>query len=52
MGHRIPENWLFVIHPVFIIISVVIGIGASIYLWWYKDYRKIMSEAMYIKREK
>lgn len=52
MEHKIPGNWLFVIHPVFIVISIVIGIGASIYLWWYKDYRKIMSEAMYIKREK
>lgn len=50
--HKIPEMWLFVIHPIFIIICVVAGIGASIYLWWYKDYRKIMSEAMYIKREK
>jgi len=50
--HQIPAGWLFVISPIFIVVTVLMGIGASIYLWWYKDYRKIMSEAMYIKREK
>lgn len=48
---EIAPVWLTLIHPVFVLIMFLLGAGAMYYLWWYKYYRKIIREAMYIKRE-
>ena len=48
---KLSSEWMSVVHPGFVIFMVLIGAGASFFLWWYKHYRKIMREAMYIKRE-
>lgn len=51
MERRISGDWMSVVHPVFAVMMFLLGAGASVFLWWYKYYRKIMREAMYIKRE-
>ena len=48
---KLSSEWMSVVHPGFVIFMVLIGAGASFFLWWYKHYRKIMREAMYIKRD-
>lgn len=48
---RISSDWLCVVHPIFVLVMIIIGAGASVFLWWYKDYRKIIREAIHIKRE-
>ena len=48
---KLSSEWMSVVHPGFVIFMVLIGAWASFFLWWYKHYRKIMREAMYIKRE-
>lgn len=48
---RVSYDWMSVVHPLFAVMMFLLGAGASVFLWWYKYYRKIMREAMYIKRE-
>lgn len=48
---RIHPDWIAVVHPAFAAIMLMAGAGAVYFLWWYKYYRKIMREAVHIKRE-
>ncbi|MGN0317466.1 MAG: hypothetical protein ACI4E1_05950 [Lachnospira sp.] len=51
MARKLSPNWIYVVHPFIVIIAIIIGAGAMYFLWWYKFYRKIIREAMHIKRE-
>lgn len=51
LNRSVHSSWLFFVHPVFVVAMIFAGVLALYYLWSYKDYRKIMREAVYIKRE-
>lgn len=51
LERKIHPDWMAVVHPAFAVIMLLAGAGAMYFLWWYKYYRNIMREAMYIKRE-
>ncbi len=48
---QVHQDWRIVVHPVFAVIMLLAGAGAMYFLWWYKYYRKLMREAIHIKRE-
>ncbi len=51
LKRQISSDWLFFIHPVFVVAALFIGVFSVYYLWDYPSYRKIMQEALHIKRE-
>lgn len=51
LKRQISSDWLFFIHPVFVVVALFIGVFSVYYLWDYPSYRKIMQEALHIKRE-
>lgn len=51
LTRRVSEGCMVVVHPAFVLLMIVIGIGAMYYLWWYKHYKNIIREAMHMKRE-
>jgi hypothetical protein len=46
----VSEGWLKVAGLLPVIIMLFIGAAATAFLWWYKNYRKIVREAMHLKR--
>ena len=51
LKRQISSDWLFFIHPIFVVAALFIGVFSVYYLWDYPSYRKIMQEALHIKRE-
>lgn len=51
LERRISSDWLFFVNPAFVVFALFIGVFAMYYLWSYPYYRKIMREAVHIKRE-
>jgi hypothetical protein len=51
LKRRVKSSWLFFVNPVFAVAVMFIGVFAMYYLWSYQYYRKIMREAVHIKRE-
>lgn len=51
LERQISSDWLFFIHPVFVVAALFVGVFSVYYLWDYPYYRKIMREALHIKRE-
>lgn len=51
LSRRMSSGWLVFAHPVSAVIMLLIGAAATAYLWSYKHYRKIVREAMHMKRE-
>lgn len=51
LSRKVSSVWLAFAHPVSAIIMLMVGAAATAYLWWYKHYRKIVREAMHMKRE-
>jgi hypothetical protein len=50
LERRVSSFWLIFANPLTALIMLVIGAAATTYLWWYKHYRKIVREAMHMKR--
>lgn len=48
---RVSDVWMVVVHPSFVMVMFLLGAGAMYFLWWYKNYRDIIREAMHMKRE-
>lgn len=48
---RISSGWLIFVNPVFVVAALFVGVFSLYYLWSYPYYRKIMREAVHIKRE-
>lgn len=51
LERRISSGWLIFVNPVFVVVTLFIGVFAVYYCWSYPHYRKIMREAVHIKRE-
>lgn len=51
LKRQISSDWLFFVHPVFVVAALFVGVFSVYYLWDYPYYRKIMREALHIKRE-
>jgi hypothetical protein len=51
LKRRVKSSWLFFVNPVFAVAVIFVGVFAMYYLWSYQYYRKIMREAVHIKRE-
>lgn len=47
----VSHNWIYAVHPFVVFVSLILGSGAMLYLWWYKYYRVIVRTAMHKKRE-
>ena len=48
---KVGAGWLWAASPLAALIMIIAGAAATAYLWWYKHYRKIVREAMYLRRE-
>lgn len=51
LERRISSSWLFFVNPAFVVGLLFVGVFAMYYCWSYPSYRKIMREAVHIKRE-
>lgn len=51
LSRKVSTGWLIFANPVTAIIMLLAGAAATAYLWWYKHYRRIVREAMHLKRE-
>ncbi len=47
---KVSSGWLIFTNPLAVLVQILIGAAATAYLWWYKHYRKIVLEAMHMKR--
>lgn len=51
LTRKVAAGWMVVVHPAFVLFTILLGAGAMYYLWSYKHYRRIIREAMHMKRE-
>lgn len=47
---KVSSSVMIVVNPIFVIIMILLGVGAMFYLWKYKHYKEIMRTALHTQR--